>query len=113
MLDLKIKQKENKQKYGEQYFDNGYVCKWANGKLITPDYLSHAFPKLLQKNNLPQIRFHDLRHSVASEMVNKGIAIENIKQWLGHSSILTTEIYIHLNFYANLGIKKLWNQPTP
>ena len=112
LLDLKTKQKENKQNYGEKYLDNDYVCKWENGNLITPDYLSHAFPKLLNKNNLPQIRFHDLRHSVASEMINKGIAIENVKQWLGHSSILTTEIYVHLNFYANLGIKKAMESPN-
>ena len=32
------------------------------GKLISPHYLTSAFPKLLEKNGLRRIRFHDLRH---------------------------------------------------
>ncbi len=105
LLNLKTKQQNNRQKYGERYFDNDYVCKWEDGRPLTPDYVSHAFNKLLKQHSLPLIRFHDLRHSVASEMINKGVNIENVKQWLGHSSILTTEIYVHLNFYTNLNTK--------
>ena len=32
------------------------------GTLISPHYLTSSFPKLLEKNNLRHIRFHDLRH---------------------------------------------------
>lgn len=113
LFKLKSEQERNKQTLGVQYSDNDYVCKWEDGRPITPDYLSHAFPKLLQKNNLPQIRFHDLRHSVASEMINKGVAIENVKQWLGHSDISTTEIYIHLNYHANLRTKIAMESANP
>ena len=39
------------------------------GTLLNPDYVSHAFHKILDRNNLEIIRFHDLRHSCASMLL--------------------------------------------
>ena len=38
------------------------VCRWSNGDDIKHDYISKKFNKLLKANNLPSIRYHDLRH---------------------------------------------------
>jgi len=41
------------------------------------------------------IRTHELRHARATELVRMGIPIHDVKNYLGHSSVATTEIYLH------------------
>ena len=41
------------------------------------------------------IRPHELRHQRSVELAKRGIAIKDIKNYLGHSSLATTEIYLH------------------
>ena len=45
---------------------------------------------------MPHLRLHDLRHSFASFMANKGIPVRLISELLGHSSIQTTLRYAHV-----------------
>jgi len=48
--------------------------------------------------NMPHIRWHDLRHSTASFLIEKGWHMKDISDWLGHSSIKTTmDIYGHIS----------------
>ena len=73
------------------------------GVLIKPDYISAAFPKLLDRHGLRRIRFHDLRHSCASLMLAHGVQMKDIQEWLGHSDFSTTaNIYSHLDYTAKL-----------
>lgn len=81
--------------YNNQYKD--FVCVDELGNLRKPDYVSHKFKQILRKNNLREIRFHDLRHSCATLLVKKGISLREIQDWLGHSSSKTTERYAHLD----------------
>ena len=81
--------------YNNQYKD--FVCVDELGNLRKPDYVSHKFKQILKKNNLREIRFHDLRHSCATLLVKKGISLREIQDWLGHSSSKTTERYAHLD----------------
>ncbi len=50
----------------------GYVC-IRMADLIKPHYVTEHFPKLLDANGLRRIRFHDLRHSCASRMLENGV----------------------------------------
>lgn len=59
---LKQKQEDNKKFYGNMYCDSGFVCCYEDGTELKVSYISHAFSDLLKKNDLPHIRFHDLRH---------------------------------------------------
>lgn len=45
----------------------------------------------------PEFVLHALRHTCASRMVNAGVDLYVVKEWLGHSSIQITEKYAHLN----------------
>jgi len=46
---------------------------------------------------LPDVRMHDLRHSMASNMVNSGRTIYEVAKVLGHSQLKTTQRYAHLS----------------
>ena len=46
---------------------------------------------------LPDMRMHDLRHSMASNMVNSGRSIYEVAKVLGHSQLKTTQRYAHLS----------------
>ena len=61
----------------------------------------HRMKKLLKKAGLPNLRFHDLRHTCASLLLSKGISMKQIQNWLGHSTFSTTaDIYAHLDYSA-------------
>lgn len=83
-------------------------CK-DNGKRFTGDYISKRFKLACKTAGAdPSIHFHSLRHSFASNLVQKGVPLYTIKELLGHSSISTTEIYSHLNMDSlREAIKKL------
>ena len=67
------------------------------------DSLTSSFPKLLEKNNLRHIRFHDLRHSCASLLLANDVPLKQIQEWLGHSDIGTTaNIYSHLDYKSKI-----------
>lgn len=68
-----------------------------------PEYVSRRFDKLLRENGLPKIRFHDLRHSAASLLLELGFSLKDIQEWLGHSDIATTaNIYSHLQYKSKV-----------
>ena len=46
---------------------------------------------------LPNVRIHDLRHTTASILVNKGVSLYQVQQLLGHSSPRMTQRYSHLS----------------
>lgn len=95
---LKVRQNDYRLFLGKAYNDSGYVCTWEDGRPLAVSYVSHAFKTLLQKNNLPHIRFHDIRHSVATNLLENDVNLKVIQEYLGHSSITTTaNFYLHPN----------------
>jgi integrase len=59
--------------------------------------LRRGFRKLLQESGLPKIRFHDLRHTAASLMLNYGIPVLIVSRRLGHAKAsITLDVYGHL-----------------
>ncbi len=59
--------------------------------------IKQAFQKIKENNNLDNsITFHTLRHSYATEFIKAGGDIWELKNILGHSSINTTSIYLHM-----------------
>ena len=101
LLKWKEQQKKDEEYWGEAYNKKyiGYIFLHEPGDLMLPDYLSHAFQKVLKKNNLRHIRLHDLRHSCASLLLANGIPMKEIQDWLGHSDYnVTANTYSHLDF---------------
>lgn len=74
------------------------------------DYVSKQFKKVLRAAELnDDIHFHSLRHSFASNLVQRGVNLYVVKELLGHEDIKTTQIYSHLtqNSLSN-AIQLLW-----
>lgn len=91
-------QNERKRILGHGYKESDYVCTQIDGTPISPNYLSDTFHQLILKSNLPKIRFHDLRHSVASNLLNNGSNIVQVQDWLGHGSPeITLRFYSHVD----------------
>ncbi len=73
-------------------------------RIFTDDYGEHMnpstcykiFTKITKKYGLEHIRFHDIRHTTASLLINQGVSIKAVSERLGHSSInMTNDIYTH------------------
>ncbi len=94
----KWQEEQHRIMFGREYLENNYVFKWPDGHPYSPDYISERFSNLLKKHNLPHIRFHELRHSCASLLLDMGWNLKDVQEWLGHSDIkMTANIYSHLD----------------
>lgn len=82
---------------GHEYHNSGYVFVRNDGKPYRINSVTEQFKTFLEKNNLPSIRLHDLRHTFSSILYNEGVDLKAISEALGHSDIGTTNrIYTHL-----------------
>ena len=98
LLGMKEQQEKDKSMFGDCYIDSGYIFVRQDGEPYYPGYPSHKLLKVISKNDLPRIRWHDLRHSTASMLIEKGWHMKDISDWLGHNDISTTmNIYGHVN----------------
>lgn len=95
----KEKYKQNEKIFGNTYIKDykEFICLMDNGELIKPDYVDRTFSKILKTNGFRHIRLHDLRHSCATLLLRNGVPLPEIQKWLGHSNIITTQRYSHLD----------------
>ena len=69
----------------------------VGGHLLSSRILFAQFKALLKKAGLPDIRFHDLRHSSATMLLSIGVHPKVVQELLGHSQIsMTMDIYSHV-----------------
>ena len=60
-------------------------------------HITHTWHRLRAKAGLPWLRFHDLRHTYASMLVNAGRSLYEVQQVLGHADGRVTQRYAHLS----------------
>jgi site-specific recombinase XerD len=74
-----------------------YLFTKCTGIKYNGDFISKQFKKSVRAAGLnDNIHFHSLRHSTASNLVQRGVSIYVVKELLGHEDIKTTQIYSHL-----------------
>ncbi|MDA1330412.1 MAG: site-specific integrase [Chloroflexi bacterium] len=77
--------------------DTGHVFPSSVGTALDPTNLNRQFRQLLKKAELHKIRFHDLRHTAASLMLNNGVDVLVASRRLGHAKpSITLDVYGHL-----------------
>lgn len=81
-------------KKGEKWQDYGLAFCNLSGGYFNPAYVWHLFKKQLKTAGLPDVRFHDLRHSVATVLLAAKMDLKAVSELLGHSSVaITADIY--------------------
>lgn len=104
-------QEEARKVIGRKYSDEEHILQWADGSTYSPSYVTHRFKKVLKSNNLPEIRFHDLRHTAGSLLINNGHTIKQVQNLLGHEKASTTlDIYSHLSLEGKEDTAKAINR---
>ena len=73
-----------------------YVFTAKNGNVMNPQTPTKQFSKFLDRHNIRHLKFHCLRHTSATILLANGCDIKTISARLGHSSIETTNIYVHM-----------------
>jgi len=75
---------------------NEYVFLNPDGKpYLRPDSLKRCFEGACNRSNIKGLRFHDLRHTAATRMIENGANIVAVSKILGHADIKTTMRYAH------------------
>ena len=95
---VKLQQAEWKLKHGQLYQnkDNLVFTNELGGHLCCPTIYIH-FKKIVRKMGLPEIRFHDLRHTYATISLQNGVDIKTVSSNLGHATVaFTMDRYAHV-----------------
>ena len=62
-----------------------YICCSSYGRPRSATYASNQYKALLRNNGLPDIRFHDLRHTYASMLLREELSVKAVSNTLGHA----------------------------
>ena len=93
----RTRQKMERLVAGSRWVDSGHVFTTSRGTPLDAATVTRSFQRALSGAALPHRRFHDLRHSAATFLLAQGFSLEDVKNLLGHSSIvLTSNTYGHV-----------------
>jgi integrase len=95
----KREQAETLLALGMRQDESTVICARANGEPLAPVALTHLFSRLIEslKDHMPRIRFHDLRHTHATQLLIAGVHPRIAQERLGHSTVaLTLDLYSHV-----------------
>jgi integrase len=100
-LYYQAEQKQNALEDGKPYYDNGLVVSKPDGAPMYANWISSGFGKLLEELDMPHIRFHDLRHSAATNMHQLTGDFYTVGEVLGHTLAgIGASLGLSMNFEA-------------
>jgi integrase len=111
------RQLEEKMRLVGTYEDRGLIFSTTIGTPVNPENLvNRSFKPLLKKAGLPEIRFHNLRHTCATLLLGRGVHPKLVQELLGHATIaMALDTYSH--YLPSMGdqavgsmSRKLWVQ---
>jgi len=97
LLDHRDRQKTERGAAGDHWQDGDLIFSTPLGRPINRKSMVADLHRFLADAGLPRVRFHDLRHTAATAMLQLGINPKIVQERLGHSSIVTTlDTYSHV-----------------
>lgn len=98
---MQEKQKKQAAQAGTPYYDNDLVVAKPDGAPVSASWVSSEFGKLLEGLNMPHIRFHDLRHTAATNMHQLTGDFYTVGEVLGHTLAgIGASLGLSMNFEA-------------
>jgi integrase len=93
----RVAQNQGRLQRGNTYQDNGLVFPAEDGRVWNPSTFSASFFRLVKEAGLPQLRFHDLRHTHATQLLRQDVHPKVVSERLGHSTVgITLDTYSHV-----------------
>ena len=93
----RIRQRKQPLAAGGDWHDTGLAFTSPIGTALDARKVTLAYKALLQAAHIPNVRFHDLRHTAATLLLAQGVDPRTIMETLGHSQIsLTLNTYSHV-----------------
>ena len=87
---------------GKGFHDDGYVIRQKNGEQFKPDSITQKWRRFETQNGLPHIKFHGLRHSNATALIQAGVNPKVVQQRLGHADVsITLNTYTHVTAHMD------------
>jgi len=81
----------------EKWYEQGLVFCNRHGRFLFPEVVLKQIHALLARAGLPEMRFHDLRHTMATILLESDVHPKKVQERLGHSSIaITINTYSHV-----------------
>jgi len=78
---------------GPSWTDDGWVFATDRGTAIDPRNVTRRFHLLCDRAELPRRRFHALRHTAATLLLEQGVPLEDVQHLAGHADPRTTRLY--------------------
>lgn len=104
----RARQNEERLAGGNRYVDQNLVFPTRKGAhMDASNVVNRSFKPLLKSVGVPQIRFHDQRHTFATLLLSKGVDAETVKVLLGHADVATT-----LKYYGH-SLPEMQRRPLP
>ena len=94
--EYKEQQASYSQSCGESWVNLDYIFTDEVGNVMNPQTPTKQFSHFLARHNIRHLKFHCLRHTSATILLANGCDIKTVSARLGHSSIETTNIYVHM-----------------
>jgi integrase len=114
----RTRQESERREVGDIWEDSGMVFTSEIGTMLDPSNLSGFFKRLIKQAGVPDIRFHDLRHTCASLLFRMGIPAKVVSDRLGHANVgFTLQVYTHIydeqRREAAVPMLQMLGNPTP
>ena len=94
ILEERQRYEANHRRRALQFQDLDYICCSSYGRPRGASFCYKPFKQLLRENNLPNIRFHDLRHTYATLLLKEDLSVKAISDSLGHAkTIISVDMY--------------------